>query len=154
MTPTTNGTASQVRPPWVMRHIFDPLTVWLVGTLGMDDRNGTRVLRVQGRASGRWHATPVRLLELDGRRYVVAMYGETNWARNLRARGCGQLQMGHQVIEFRAVPVTGPEQLQALRAYFKRYWPLVAQLTTITSPDAPDDELARVAPLHPVFRLD
>src|SRR5512140_3658409 len=137
-----------------MRHIFDPLTLWLVGTLGMDDHNGTRVLRVQGRTTGRWHATPVRLLELDGRRYVVAMYGETNWVRNLRLRGSGKLQLGHQVIEFRAVPVQGVEQLQALRAYFKRYWSLVAPLTSVSSADASDDELSAAAPAHPVFRLD
>ena len=49
-----------------MRHLFDPLTLFLVGRLGMDDHNGTRVLEVKGRKSGLWRATPVRLLELDG----------------------------------------------------------------------------------------
>lgn len=154
MSTPKKAAAMHARPAWIMRHVFDPLTLWLVGTLGMDDHNGTRVLAVQGRTTGRWRATPVRLVELDGRRYVVAMYGETSWARNLRARGSGQLRMGHQVIEFHSFPVVGGEQLAVLRAYFKRYWSLVAQLTTVSSPDAPDEELAKAAPNHPVFRLD
>ncbi len=142
------------RSPWIMRHVFDPLTRLLVGRLGVDDHNGTRVIEVQGRVSGAWRATPVRLLELDGHRYVVAMYGQTQWVRNLRARGCGRLRLGRQVMDFRAIELGDAEKLPVLRAYFKRWWSLVARMTTLSSPEAPDEELAKVASQHPVFRLD
>ena len=52
----------------------------------------SRVLAVTGRASGQWRTTPVNLLTLDGRRYLVAPRGETQWVRNLRAAGTGELR--------------------------------------------------------------
>ncbi len=141
------------QPPWIMRRVVDPLTVLLVGRLGIDDHNGTRVLEVKGRKSGKWHATPVRLVEMNNQRYIIAMYGETNWVKNLRAEGSGRLRMGSHVAEFRAVEFAGAEKLAPLRAYMKRYWSLIAGITTVTSPDAPDEELAKAASMHPVFQL-
>jgi deazaflavin-dependent oxidoreductase (nitroreductase family) len=142
------------RPRWIMLHLFDPLTRFLVGRLGLDDHNGTRVIEVKGRTSGAWRATPVKLLELDGQRYVVAMYGETQWVRNLRAHGNGRLRLGSHVTSFRAVELSGDAKLPILRAYFKRWWPLVAQMTSVTSPDAPNEEIVKAAPMHPVFKLE
>ncbi len=146
--------AARRRPPWFMQHLVDPLTIFAVGRLGLDDHNGTRVLEVKGRSSGLWRATPLRLLELEGRKYLVAMYGETGWVKNLRAEGRGRIRLGSHVTDFRAVELGGAEKLPVLRAYMKRYWSLVAGMTTVTSPDAPDQEIARAAPQHPVFRLE
>jgi deazaflavin-dependent oxidoreductase (nitroreductase family) len=155
MNKTTNDSVSAYRrPSWIMLHLVDPLTRFLVGSLGLDDHNGTRVLEVKGRKSGAWRATPVRLLELDGRRYLVAISGETHWVRNLRVQGAGRLRLGSQVTDFRSVELVGAEKLPILRAYFTRYWSLVAGMTTVTSPEAPDEEIARAASLHPVFRLE
>ncbi|HUI87359.1 MAG TPA: nitroreductase family deazaflavin-dependent oxidoreductase [Anaerolineales bacterium] len=154
MTKTNNSALVYQRPPWVMRHLFDPLTLLLVGKLGMDDRNGTRVLEVKGRKSGIWRATPVRLLELNGHRYLVAMYGETNWVKNLRSQGEGRLRIGSHMDAFRAVELDGNEKLNALRAYLKLHWNLVAQMTTVKSPDAPEEELMKAGRYHPVFRLE
>jgi deazaflavin-dependent oxidoreductase (nitroreductase family) len=142
------------RPSWIMRRVVDPLTLFLVGRLGLDDHNGTRVLEVRGRASGRWRSTPVRVLELDGRRYLVALYGATSWVKNLRTQGGGRLRLGRQFTSFRAVELDDAAKLPVVRAYLKRWWSLVARLTSITSPDAPDEEISRVASLYPVFRLE
>ena len=142
------------RPSWIMRHLVDPLTRVLVGKLGLDDHTGTRVLEVQGRTSGHWHTTPVKLLEWEGHNYLVAMYGETNWVKNLRAQRHGRIRLGGHVTEFRVVELSDADKLSILRTYLKRYWSLVARMTTLTSADAPTEELARVAPLHPVFRLE
>ena len=150
----TNVRSIQSKPPWIMAHLVDPLTIFLVGKLGMDDHNGTRILEVKGRVSGKWRSTPVRLLELNGKRYVVAMYGETGWVKNLRSRGSGRLRLGRQVTEFRAVELANTEKLEAFRAYLKRWWALVNQITTVTSPDVPDEALKKDALMHPVFRLD
>jgi deazaflavin-dependent oxidoreductase (nitroreductase family) len=142
------------RPPWIMRHVIDPLALFAVGWLGLDDHAGTRVLEVKGRASGVWRATPVRLLEMDGRRYLVAMYGETQWVKNLRAQGGGRFRMGGKITDFQALELSDKDKHPALRAYMKRYWSLVSGMTSVTSPDAPDEEIARAAPMHPVFRLE
>ena len=42
-------------------------------------------LSVPGRVSGKWRTTPVVVLEHDGGRYLIAPFGNTEWARNLRA---------------------------------------------------------------------
>jgi deazaflavin-dependent oxidoreductase (nitroreductase family) len=151
---TVNPIPAYRQPPWIMVHLFDPLTRFLVGKLGMDDHNGTRVIEVKGRRSGLWRATLVRMLELEGQRYLVAMYGESNWVRNLRAEGSGRLVSGKQMTEFHATELTGADKLPVLHAYLKRWWSLVASMTSISSPDAPDEELAAKASLHPVFRLE
>jgi deazaflavin-dependent oxidoreductase (nitroreductase family) len=146
--------ASYQQPPWIMLHVVDPLTIFAMGRLGLDDHNGTRVVEVKGRTSGIWRATPVRLLEVEGRQYLVAIYGTTQWVKNLRVQSRGRIRLGRQATDFRAVELDDGEKLPMLRAYFKRYWSLVSQMTTVTSPDAPDEELARAASRHPVFRLE
>ncbi len=152
--PKDGPMAARRRPPWFMRRLVDPLTLFAVGRLGLDDHNGTRVLEVKGRRSGLWRATPVRLLEVEGGQYLVAMYGETGWVKNLRAQGRGRIRLGSHITDFRAVELGAAEKLPALRAYMKRYWSLVAGMTTVTSPDAPDEEITKAASLHPVFRLE
>jgi deazaflavin-dependent oxidoreductase (nitroreductase family) len=68
-------------------------------------------LRVRGRKTGRWRSVPVNVLELDGERYLVAPRGETEWVRNLRAAGSGQLQYGRRRIEpFTVVEVPDAEK--------------------------------------------
>jgi len=134
-------------------HIANPLIRIFVGRLGMGSSSGVRILEVKGRKSGVWHATPIRLLELNGNRYLVALQGETFWVRNLRAQGSGRLRVGGKVTEFRAVELPNQEKLPILGAYLKRWWSVSKPLTTIKSPDAPDEEFMKAAPSHPVFQL-
>jgi len=44
------------------------------------------LITVRGRKSGLPRTTPVALVEIDGRRWVIGTFGETNWVRNLRGR--------------------------------------------------------------------
>jgi deazaflavin-dependent oxidoreductase (nitroreductase family) len=141
------------RSSWIMRCVVNPLTYTLVGKLSLDDHNGTRLLEVRGRTSGTWRATPVRVLELNGQQYLVALQGETDWVRNLRTQGAGRLRLGRYVTAFQPLELFDTDKLPVLRAYFKRWWSLIAQMTPVTSPGAPDDEFIRAAPLHPVFKL-
>jgi deazaflavin-dependent oxidoreductase (nitroreductase family) len=43
------------------------------------------LLTTRGRRSGKIRTVPLGLLELDGRRYVQASYGETGWVANVRS---------------------------------------------------------------------
>ncbi len=138
---------------WVLVHLVNPLARFLVGTLGFDN-NGVRILEVKGRKSGVWHPTPVRLLVMDGRRYLLALQGETQWVRNLRVQGGGRLRLGNNVTAFRARELANEEKLLVLRAYFNTWWAQSAPLTTVKSADAPDEEITRAAPTHPVFVLE
>jgi deazaflavin-dependent oxidoreductase (nitroreductase family) len=152
-TPAMVPSAAYRRSSWIMLHVVNPFTRLAVGRLGLDDHNGTRVLEVKGRISGHWNATPVRVLEQNGRHYLVAPQGETNWVKNLRAQGAGRLRLGKSVQEFRAEELTGDEKLPVLRAYFTRWWSLVSGMTPVTSPRVSDEELMKAAPLHPAFVL-
>lgn len=115
---------------------------------------GSRVLAVRGRKSGEWRTVPVNLLEHGGKRYLVAPRGETEWVRNLRASGAGELRVGSRREPFRAVEIDGAEKLSVLRVYLQRWWFEVSRFFDVTGPSADDAELAGVAPRHPVFRIE
>jgi deazaflavin-dependent oxidoreductase (nitroreductase family) len=78
-----------------------------------------RVLRVRGRKSGRLYEVPVRVAVLDGHRYVMTMMGDTQWARNLRAAGQGQLVLGKSVEQVRAREIDGQEKTAFLSRCFQ-----------------------------------
>ena len=62
---------------------------------------GSRELRVRGRTTGEWRTTPVNLLTVDGEQYLVAPRGITQWVRNLRVAGSGELRVGKHTDRFR-----------------------------------------------------
>src|SRR5678815_2614590 len=45
------------------------------------------LLEVTGRKSGRTYSHPVNLMELDGKKYLVATRGYSHWVRNVQATG-------------------------------------------------------------------
>jgi deazaflavin-dependent oxidoreductase (nitroreductase family) len=138
------------KPDWFTHHVFNPavkaLTAAGVSVLG------SRILRVQGRKSGQWRETPVNLLSLDGAHYLVAPRGETQWVRNLRASGTGQLRVGRRTETFTAQEVGEDEKAAVLRAYLKRWRWEVGAFFSGVGPDSSDDELRNEGRKHPVFR--
>ena len=140
------------QPGWFTNNVFNPL-VALSTRLGLSIW-GSRVLRVRGRKSGEWHSTPVNLLTLDGTQYLVAPRGLTQWVRNLRAAGSGELKLGRRVQPFRAVEVPDADKLPILRAYLKRWKAEVGVFFGGVGADSPEADLRRIAPDHPIFRLE
>ena len=114
---------------------------------------GSRVLEVKGRKSGQWRSTPVNLLRYEGEHYLVAPRGHTQWVKNLRASGEGRLRVGRRIEPFSAVEMTDDEKPPLLRAYLKKWKFEVGVFFAGVGPDAPEDELRRIAPDHPAFRL-
>ena len=114
---------------------------------------GSRVLEVRGRCSGEWRRTPVNLLAYEGERYLVAPRGKTQWVRNLRSSGEGRLRIGRRVEEFSATELPDAERAPLLRAYLKRWKWEVGTFFGGVGPDAPEQELRRIASEHPVFRI-
>ena len=78
---------------------------------------GSRVLAVRGRTSGEPRSNPVNLLELDGERYLVAPRGNTQWVRNARAAGSGQLRLGKRIEQVELVELPAGERVPVLRVY-------------------------------------
>ncbi|MEU7814516.1 nitroreductase family deazaflavin-dependent oxidoreductase [Pseudonocardia sp. NPDC049154] len=114
---------------------------------------GSRVLAVRGRTSGQWRTTPVNLLEVEGERYLVAPRGHTQWVRNLRAAGTGELRLGRRVETFTAVELDDDEKLPVLREYLRKWaWEVGAFFEDLDK-DSPDDALRAAAPGFPAFRI-
>jgi deazaflavin-dependent oxidoreductase (nitroreductase family) len=112
---------------------------------------GSRVLRVRGRSSGEWRSTPVNLLSHGGARYLVAPRGHTQWVRNLRVAGTGELAVGRRVERFTAVELADADKPAVLRAYLRRWKFEVGAFFEGVGPDASDEDLLRIAPGYPVF---
>jgi deazaflavin-dependent oxidoreductase (nitroreductase family) len=140
------------RPGWFTKHVFNGLVAVLtrVGVSVL----GSRVLEVRGRKTGQPRQVPVNLLTLEGDRYLVAPRGETDWVRNVRADdGRLALLLGRKRDQLRAVELDDSEKVPVLRAYLKRWKAEVGVFFDGVGPDSSDEELAAIAPRHPVFRL-
>jgi hypothetical protein len=95
----------------------------------------------------------VNLLVHEGDRYLVAPRGHTQWVANLRAAGTGELRLGRRVEQFEATEVNDDDKPQILRAYLRRWKVEVGVFFSGVDANSPEEELRRIAPDHPVFRL-
>jgi deazaflavin-dependent oxidoreductase (nitroreductase family) len=139
------------RPGWFTKHVFNPIVAGLT-KLGISVA-GSRILEVPGRKTGEPRRTPVNLLKHEGERYLVAPRGNTQWVRNLRASGSGRLLVGRRAEEFRATEIADHEKSQLLRAYLRKWKWEVGAFFDGTSADSSEDDIRRIAPDHPVFRI-
>jgi deazaflavin-dependent oxidoreductase (nitroreductase family) len=114
---------------------------------------GSRILAVRGRTSGQWRTTPVNLLTHEGGRYLVAPRGHTQWVRNLRVAGGGELRVGRRVGAFTAAELADDQKPEILRAYLRRWKFEVGVFFDGVDADAPDARLLEIAPGYPVFRI-
>ena len=145
-------TAHYRAPGWFTRNVFNRSVAFMtrhgVSVLG------SRVLAVKGRTSGEWRTTPVNLLEVDGRRYLVSPRGDTQWVRNLRAAGGGELRVGSKVEAFGARELNDDaNKVAVLRAYLKRWKFEVGVFFDGVGPDSTDQQLQDIAPRHPSFEV-
>jgi deazaflavin-dependent oxidoreductase (nitroreductase family) len=101
-------------------------------------------LAVRGRTTGAWRTVPVNLLKLDDAWYLVAPRGETDWVRNLRAAGTGELRRGSRAKPFRASEVPDEQKPPVIDAYLARWgYQVKGQFQQLPNPAD-----------HPVFRIE
>ena len=140
------------RPGWFTTHVFNRAVAAL--TRAGVSVMGSRVLEVPGRKTGEPRRTPVNLLVFDGARYLVSPRGHTQWVRNLRASGQGRLWLGRRYEPFTASELPDDAKPPLLRAYLKRWKFEVGVFFEGVGPDSSDEDLRRIAPDHPAFRLN
>ena len=140
-----------LKPGAMTQNVFNR-TVALVTRAGISVM-GSRVLRVKGRTSGQWRETPVNLLTYEGRQYLVAPRGHTQWVKNLRAAGGGELRVGRRTETFTAEELPDVEKPPVIRAYLKKWKWEVGQFFEDMDETSPDEKLLAEAPGFPVFRI-
>jgi deazaflavin-dependent oxidoreductase (nitroreductase family) len=113
---------------------------------------GMHLLTVRGRKSGLPRTTPVNLIEHQGRRWLVAPYGEVAWVRNVRAAGEVELRRAGTAEGCLAREVTAGDAAPVLRSYLRQLRLVVGPYFDV-APSSPDAAFAAEAPRHPVFLL-
>ena len=137
--------------PTRMDQIFNRVVAWLTGA-GISVL-GSRILRVRGRSSGAWRSTPVNLLTVGDQTYLVAPRGTTQWVRNIRVVGGGELRVGRRVTRFTVQELPDADKPAVIRAYLKRWAWEVGRFFEGVNASSTDADLLRIAPAFPVFRV-
>ncbi|MGC0333644.1 deazaflavin-dependent oxidoreductase (nitroreductase family) [Streptomyces sp. SAI-170] len=114
---------------------------------------GTAELSVRGRKSGNMLRLPVNPHSHDGAQYLVSARGHSQWVRNMRAAGEGELRVGRKVRTFTARELPDAEKLPILRTYLEKWgWEVDQYFQGVTAKSS-DEELLAAAQDHPVFRI-
>ncbi|MFL5701203.1 MAG: nitroreductase family deazaflavin-dependent oxidoreductase [Ktedonobacteraceae bacterium] len=107
------------------------------------------LLTVRGRKSGQPRTFPLAIIERNGKRYVAAVYGVADWARNLRAAGEATLTRGRRSETVNAIELPTGEAALVLREEIRggnpmsRYYGVHAESSL--------EEFERAVVSHPVF---
>jgi deazaflavin-dependent oxidoreductase (nitroreductase family) len=139
------------KPGWFTRNIFNQI-VALATRFGVSIW-GSRILQVRGRKTGKIRETPVNLLTHEGETYLVAPRGTTQWVRNLRASHEGTLRLGRHAQPFQASEISDIEKPEILRAYLRRWKMEVGVFFDGVDANSSEEELRRISPDHPIFRI-
>ena len=135
-----------------------PLNVRLNSVIGWLARHGFSLMgsaemSVRGRKSGQMQRIPVNPHSYDSVQYLVSARGHSQWVRNMRVAGGGELRVGRKVRVFSAVELPDEEKLPILRSYLEKWgWEVNQYFQGVTARSS-DEEIAAAAHDHPVFRI-
>jgi deazaflavin-dependent oxidoreductase (nitroreductase family) len=146
----TNPSPPVFLQPSAFERLFNRFFGFLVG-LGLGMKHNYLV-EVRGRKSGKIYSTPIDLLEVGGKRFLVAPRGRTQWVRNAEAAGEVALKKGHSRQSYRLRTVPDAEKPDLLKAYLdsfkiavQRYFPVPAGSDV--------SAFVSIAANYPVFEL-
>jgi deazaflavin-dependent oxidoreductase (nitroreductase family) len=111
-----------------------------------------QLLQVRGRKSGRVYSTPVNLLEVGGKKYLVAPRGKTQWVRNAESTGEAVLKRGSARHKYRLKPIPDAEKPEILKLYLDSYKSAVQRYFPVPA-GSPPAVFHGVASNYPVFEL-
>lgn len=145
-----NSTLPEFRAPTAVERAFNRAFGFLVG-LGLGFSHNY-LLQVRGRKSGRIYSAPIDLLELGGKRFLVAPRGRTQWVRNAEAAGEVTRKKGKTRLKFRLRTIPDADKPEILKAYLdsfkrevQRYFPVPA--------GSPPQAFGPLVQSYPAFEL-
>lgn len=136
--------------------VADPIVGRVIGA-GLPS-GVNELLTVRGRKSGLPRITPVAVVKLGGRRWILGQFGESDWVRNLRAAGHATLTAAGTSRQFSARQLSKGEASaffgEVLKTYFTQFPPVVRSIMpvilgvrhAIKDPDVGAER-------HPVFEM-
>ncbi|HEY1676264.1 MAG TPA: nitroreductase/quinone reductase family protein [Candidatus Sulfotelmatobacter sp.] len=146
----TDSSASTFREPTAVEKFFNRAMGLLVG-LGIGPSH-IRLLEVRGRKTGKLYVTPVDLLPLNGKSYLVAPRGRTQWVRNAEAAGEIILKRGSKREKFVLRPLDPGEKPEVLKAYLDSYKSEVQRFFPVAAGSSVA-AFAEIAEGYPAFEL-
>jgi hypothetical protein len=91
------------------------------------------------------------MIGIEGKQFLVAPRGRTQWVRN--AEAAGEITLTRRATRrFRLRPLAESEKAPVLKAYLGQYKSAVQRFFTV-KPDSALEDFARVAPGYPAFEL-
>lgn len=147
-----NGSAQapSFRKPNPLEALFNRALGFLVG-LGVGPAY-MQLLQVRGRKTGHLYSTPVNLLEVAGKPYLVAPRGRTQWVRNAETTGEILLKRRKQERKYRLRHVPDAEKPDILKLYLDSYRSQVQQYFSVSA-GSPPAAFREIAARYPVFEL-
>ena len=133
-----------------MERAFNSAFGFFVG-LGLGLKHNYLV-QVRGRKSGKIYSTPIDLLEINGKRYLVAPRGRTQWVRNAEAAGEVALKKGRKRERFAIRPIADSDKAELLKAYLDQFKTTVQRYFPVPA-GSPSSDFTGIAAGYPVFEL-
>ena len=138
------------RKPSAVEAIFNRAFGFLVG-LGIAP-GYMHLLQVRGRKTGQVYSTPVDLLQVGGKPYLVAPRGRTQWVRNAEATGEIVLKRGSVRRKYVLRPLPDAEKPEILKLYLDSYKTEVQRYFPVPA-GSPAAAFRDIASNYPVFEL-
>jgi deazaflavin-dependent oxidoreductase (nitroreductase family) len=145
-----SSTLPSFRAPSTGERVFNRIFGLVVG-LGWGF-SYNHLLQVRGRKSGKVYSTPIDLLEIGGKRFLVAPRGRTQWVRNAEAAGEIALKRGSQRQKFRLRSLSDQEKPEILKAYLDRFKREVQAYFPVPA-GSPVEMFQKLVQNYPAFEL-
>jgi deazaflavin-dependent oxidoreductase (nitroreductase family) len=147
---TTGKETAEFRAPTGFEAAFNRSFGFFVG-LGIGPKF-IYLLQVPGRKSGKIYSSPVNMMEIGGRRILVAPRGRAQWVRNAEAAGEITLKRRNFRQRFALRPIADGEKPPLLKEYLDRYQSAVKKFFPVP-PGSPVEAFREIATKYPVFEL-
>jgi deazaflavin-dependent oxidoreductase (nitroreductase family) len=145
-----NAPLPEFRVPSAGERIFNRIFGFLVG-IGLG-ASYNYLLQVRGRKSGKIYSTPIDLLEMNGKKFLVAPRGRTQWVRNAEAAGEITLKRGSKRQSFRLRTLPDADKPEILKAYLDTFKSQVQSYFSVPA-GSPLQAFAEIIQNHPAFEL-
>jgi deazaflavin-dependent oxidoreductase (nitroreductase family) len=145
-----NAPLPLLQKPSAVAAIFNRVFGFLVG-LGIGP-GYMQLLQVRGRKTGRVYSSPVNLLRFQGKLYLVAPRGRTQWVRNSEVTGEILLKRGSVERKYRLRPVPDADKPEILKLYLDSYRSAVQRFFPVRA-GLPAESFRQIASSYPVFEL-